>query len=43
MDGYKQIEVYGPHCANNNELTNFHSQLYIDYEKERGYDYEESC
>ena len=28
---YKQMEVYEPHWANNNELTNFHSQVYIDY------------
>ena len=25
------MEVYEPHWANNNELTNFHSQVYIDY------------
>ena len=30
---YKQMEVYEPHWANNNELTNFHSQVYIDYFK----------
>ena len=28
---YRQMEVYEPHWANYNELTNFHSSAYINY------------